>query len=342
MHSHIILGGTFDRFHAGHELFIQTALERGERITVGITTSPLYQHKPLSQIIERYKVREANVDDYISKNRSHFQKVTIIPITDVYGSSLIDLSIDAICVTLATKKTAFLINERRKQTGMKPLKIITVPWVRGPDGQVISSERIRYGEIDRKGKKYYKALIDRECCILPTSLLPMLRKPLGEVFSGKPGEEKYVAKRVIDTIQRFHPPMVFAIGDIIAESLREAGFTPSVTVIDHRSRREALPEVQSTKFKVKSYMRYSNGAGTIEASAVRRLRSLCSSYLKSGIPQSLVIDGEEDLMVLPAVLMAPLGSFVLYGQQGLGVVAVKVTEIKKDEVLRLVSEFNLL
>ena len=225
---------------------------------------------------------------------------------------------------------------------MKPLKVIVVPWVRGEDGQVISSERIRYGEIDRKGKNYYKVLTDTKCWILPKLLRPALREPLGEVFEGSLSEKKSIVKRIVSTIQKTNPPMVFAIGDIIVESLKGVGYLPSVEVVDLRSRREALKE--NLKFEIRNLKtrKYRNGAGTIEVSTVRRLKSLCNTYLKVNTPQSLIINGEEDLMVLPAILVAPLSSLVLYGQYNLGVVAVTVTEEKKAEVLKLVSQFNLL
>ena len=342
MYKHIILGGTFDRFHAGHELFVKTALQMGERITIGIATEPLYQHKPLSHLIEDYNIRETNVHDYILKSRPRFENIKIIPITDIYGSSLTDISIDAICVTQATKKVALLINKKRKQMGMKALKIITVPWVKGADGQVVSSERIRYGEINRNGKNYYKTLTDTKRWILPISLRSTLREPLGDVFPGQLSEKKSIVKNILDTIKNTNPSMVFAIGDIIAGSLWKVGFPPSITVIDYKSRREALDENSKLKTQNSKIRKYRNGAGTIEVSAVRRLKALCKAYLKNNIPQTIIIDGEEDLMVLSAILVAPLSSLVLYGQYGLGVVVVRVTEEKKKEVLKLVSQFNLL
>ncbi|MBI4973025.1 pantetheine-phosphate adenylyltransferase [Candidatus Roizmanbacteria bacterium] len=342
VYKHIILGGTFDRFHTGHELFVKTALKMGERITMGITTEPLYRHKPLSHIIEEYNIREMNVRNFILKIHPRSQYLKIIPITDVYGSSLSDLSIDAICVTQATKKVALLINKKRKQAGMKPLKVIVIPWVRGQDGQVISSERIRYGEIDRMGKNYYKVLTDTKRWTLPISLRSTLREPLGNVFTGRLSEKKSVVKRIVDTIQKAKPSMTFAIGDIIAGSLWESGFSPSITVIDYKSRREALREISNFKFQISNFRRYRNRAGTIEVSAVRRLKTLCNNFLRENTPQSLIIEGEEDLMVLPAILVAPLGSIVLYGQYNLGVIAVSVTEEKKEGVLKIVSRFNLL
>ena len=43
----------------------------------------------------------------------------------------------------------------------------------------------------------------------------------------------------------------------------------------------------------------------------------------------IIVDGEEDLATLPAILYAPLGSAVVYGQPNEGSVLVDVTPEKK-------------
>jgi hypothetical protein len=43
----------------------------------------------------------------------------------------------------------------------------------------------------------------------------------------------------------------------------------------------------------------------------------------------IVVDGEEDLAVIPCVLMAPEGSLILYGQPGEGVVLVEADKVKE-------------
>jgi len=53
----------------------------------------------------------------------------------------------------------------------------------------------------------------------------------------------------------------------------------------------------------------------------------------------LIIDGEEDLLVLPVVQYAPIGSVVYYGQPGEGLVKVVVTKEKKRQVVALVAQF---
>ena len=57
-------------------------------------------------------------------------------------------------------------------------------------------------------------------------------------------------------------------------------------------------------------------------------------------PAMVLIDGEEDLLTIPAVIEAPLGAVVFYGQPLEGVVAVEVDERSKAnarQILRLMS-----
>ena len=75
----------------------------GERITVGLTTEQIYKHKLLAQHIEPYEKRKEILVQFI-KTIKVITGITVIQLKDVYGSSLTDLSIDAICVTQATKK----------------------------------------------------------------------------------------------------------------------------------------------------------------------------------------------------------------------------------------------
>ena len=56
-----------------------------------------------------------------------------------------------IIVSEETLPTALEINEIRKEKGWQPLEIEMIPFVYFKDGNVISSTRIRKGEIDREG-----------------------------------------------------------------------------------------------------------------------------------------------------------------------------------------------
>jgi len=99
-------------------------------------------------------------------------------------------------------------------------------------------------------------------------------------------------------------------------------------------------KVQSSKLKVKNVRQYRNTPGTISQSVIKQVRVLRDRWFKDRHTQQLVIQGEEDLIALPSILLAPLDSIVLYGQYDLGVVVVKVTEEKKREAMNLLDKFD--
>jgi len=59
-----------------------------------------------------------------------------------------------------------------------------------------------------------------------------------------------------------------------------------------------------------------------------------------GEKEVICVSGQEDLAVLPAILLAPMGSFVIYGQPGQGFVVVEVLEKTKLKTLLLLSRFR--
>jgi uncharacterized protein (UPF0218 family) len=54
------------------------------------------------------------------------------------------------------------------------------------------------------------------------------------------------------------------------------------------------------------------------------------------------ITGEEDLAVLPFVLVAPLNFQILYGQPNEGIVAIFITNDIKKRAMNLLEKFTIL
>jgi uncharacterized protein (UPF0218 family) len=85
--------------------------------------------------------------------------------------------------------------------------------------------------------------------------------------------------------------------------------------------------IEPSTFEAKKVVYVENPRGTITEEAAAAVRKA----LEGAEEVHLVVDGEEDLLTLVAVLHAPVGAFVVYGQPREGVVVVRVTSEKKAE-----------
>jgi len=151
---------------------------------------------------------------------------------------------------------------------------------------------------------------------LPEELRQTLAEPLGRVFSGEEAKGEAFAKLAREA------PMVITVGDRVTETLGEVGRTPEVQVVDgieRRSRRE-LPRVPYARL-----VKIKNPAGRITTGAIEGMRRA----MLGKKPVRVLVDGEEDLLAMLAIAMAPISATVLYGQPLVGVVAVKADAVAK-------------
>ncbi len=326
-YKHVIIGGTFDRFHLGHQKILERAFSLGEKVTIGITQKDLHKNKFLSSTIEGFDKREKSVRDFFNK-KGLADKVNLIPIVDIFGTTLTDPSIEAIVVSQETYKNALLINEKRREKRLPDLEIIVFSYITGNDGQTITSERVRMGEINGFGEKYLSIFDKKEKIVLPSKLRNKLKKPMGDLLS---------TEELLNYIRQNQPVMVIAVGDIVTNLLYKNNFNPELKIIDFKTKRKKIVPDFPVNKEVKLI---DNKAGTITKEAALMMENLIKKYFFNKQKQTLTINGEEDLLTLPAVLMAPLNSLVLYGQPDEGVVVIKITEAKKKEVKKLAERFD--
>ncbi len=337
----VVLGGTFDHLHKGHKEFIKFGLFVSEKIILAITSDD-YVNKQKAERRERraknfenYEERKKALEDFIASEKVK-DRVEIVKIDDVYGIAISpDINLDAIVVVDKTSKGADLVNSKRKQLGLKPLEVVIAPTEKAEDGTEISSSRIRNGEIDRNGKLYINPTWLTQDLYLPDRLREELRKPLGELFENKLVTARYTG--ILDN-ERLRGNLVITVGDITTQTFNKMFIRQKISIIDlNVNRKKIFDKVSELGFlKSEKIVNVKNQPGQISY----ELFSAVALAFRQRERVIIQVEGEEDLAVLPAVLAAPLGAEVFYGQPDRGVVGVKITEEIKNKAYSFVSQFN--
>ena len=317
---HAILGGTFDHFHKGHKHFLDKAFSESERVSIGLTTSKLTKDKLFFSIIENYKTREIALKNYLEEE-DFLKRTKIVPLNDIYGISLTTKNIDSIFVTDIGFKNAEKINKKRKKMQFPLLKIVKVPTIMGNDGEIISSTRIRSGEIDKEGHSYLLIFKETKEFLLPDFLRDALKKPAGKIINN------------IDELSRLNPSnFIISVGDIVTAYLIRNKRQADISIYDLKTKRQQITDNDVLNLLPKPQKVLKNMHGTINCKTVSILHELIEKSILTNEKAAIKIIGEEDLLTLPAILLAPLGSAVLYGISGTGMIKVVVTEEKKKEM----------
>jgi hypothetical protein len=125
---------------------------------------------------------------------------------------------------------------------------------------------------------------------------------------------------------------VVAVGDYCAADLVKRGVAIRVAVIDRKTKRRASNAGVAV---LRDYhpVTLANPAGRI----VKAAWTVLGEAFKSGGRVRVEVNGEEDLLALPAIALAPPGAAVVYGQPDEGAVVVAVDAAVKRRVQRFLS-----
>ena len=157
-----------------------------------------------------------------------------------------------------------------------------------------------------------------------------LKDPFGTLITGNAKETIAALKQLIE---KEKPARLVSVGDVVSQNMHESGLNPQLTVIDHISLRD---QVMPKQAPADNTVYVDNPQGTITKEAVSAIKAA----LESNAHTHIEVKGEEDLLTLVAVLYAPENSFVVYGQPHLGIVVVKASLEKKDQVKQFLKEMK--
>src|SRR5579863_6503740 len=128
--------------------------------------------------------------------------------------------------------------------------------------------------------------------------------------------------------------MLITVGDRVTETVGELGRTPDVQVVDSKENRKGRtpPDVPFARL-----VEVENQPGSISDSAVAGVRDAFQGQM----PVRVLVDGEEDLVAIPVIALAPVYALVLYGQPGQGIVAVKADSNAKARNRAILEEIGM-
>jgi len=125
--------------------------------------------------------------------------------------------------------------------------------------------------------------------------------------------------------------IVYSVGDVVTFHLIRSGVIPAIAIVDGHTMREPFNHSPAV-FRRRLFAR--NPPGTLTAEL--------SDALKEAVANPgvlILVEGEEDLAVIPLVLAAPMGVIILYGQPGEGIVLCEVSRKAKTKAREMLSHF---
>ncbi len=162
---------------------------------------------------------------------------------------------------------------------------------------------------------------------MPDSMRRELASPLGPVVD---------ETEVLPRIPRGSP--VASVGDMTTATLLRLGVGLRFSVVDLKTRRAPGGDWEArTQARGVATVRVSSPQATITA----ELWNAVLEAWASPAPTRLLVEGEEDLAALPAILHAPEGAMVIYGIPDRGLALVQVAPGVRSIVSEALGRFEV-
>jgi uncharacterized protein (UPF0218 family) len=137
-------------------------------------------------------------------------------------------------------------------------------------------------------------------------------------------------KRLKQLIQKQNPPKIISVGDFVSKNIIGHSVPVDIIVVDNKIVREKITPV---RVAAKTILQVKNPAGTLST----KVWDVLEEALKQKQLTKVLVDGEEDLITLVAVILAPENTLVIYGQPCEGLVAVPVNKETRGKAQAIVD-----
>ena len=163
---------------------------------------------------------------------------------------------------------------------------------------------------------------------LPENLREDLKIPLGDLINDIDVNNKNIQAKI-------NPKsIIITVGDKTTENIINLGIRPQIQIIDGLEKRNQYDIPLDDK--ISTVLRCKNPPGEITQESIQTIQKAFSS----DPPIRIIVDGEEDLLVIPVCIAAPENSVVMYGQPNEGLVIVHVTPEIRAKVQKILDVMN--
>ena len=329
-----LVGGTFDRLHAGHRLLLDAAQTAADFVEIHITSDAMAEQK--SDHIQSFETRRECLLDWIEQHAP--RRASVHQLTDVHGPAPTHSKADCIVATPETRGQCERINEKRLAGNLPPLAVLEVGHMMDINGEVISSSRIRNGHIDPEGHPWFSPDWEGRTLRMHPRAEPELKSPMGVLYAGPEDDPEIAMLAALDDLD-LDRLMLVAVGDVTVRTLLSIGITPDLALVDGQTKRQALVKEEQVNIGAfGTVLHAENPAGVLTPSLLGAVREALSDE----VPVVVVVDGEEDLAPLFIHVLAPINAVVLYGQPKEGVVVQPSHLGTKQRCRRLLELFEVI
>jgi len=172
---------------------------------------------------------------------------------------------------------------------------------------------------------------------LPKDLRRQLKNPLGSLIKDSNLNKETVLNKI------HTDSFIITVGDKTTEKMLQLGLKPQIQIIDGYTGRDATIDPLEERDQclvpddaINTNLSCRNPAGEITEESMQVIQKAFSSEL----PVRITVDGEEDLLVIPACIFAPENSVVMYGQPNEGLVIVTITPEIRAKVQKILDVMN--
>lgn len=177
-----------------------------------------------------------------------------------------------------------------------------------------------------------ETILGKSFC-LPEAMRNEMRKQFGVLYSG---EEEETTRQMLSDMGT--PAKLIAVGDISTYNLLSCGTVPDISVVDEKTHREPADNniIKGIKHPQFRLLHVENPPGCV----TRELVLALSDAMDSDEPVQIIVEGEEDLAALPAIVLAPASSVVIYGLPDEGGIMVSITEDIKAQICSMLERMK--